>query len=90
MLAPVKTLQVEFFFHWQRLNSGKLCKKIIQHLRDRGLGVLITDHNVRETLAICEKAYIVGGGHIIAEGSAEEILANQQVKDVYLGHDFKL
>ena len=63
---------------------------IIRQLKDRGIGVLITDHNVRETLAICEKAYIVGGGHIIAEGSAEEILANQQVKDVYLGHDFKL
>ena len=63
---------------------------IIRQLKDRGIGVLITDHNVRETLAICEEAYIVGGGHIIAEGSAEEILANQQVKDVYLGHDFKL
>jgi lipopolysaccharide export system ATP-binding protein len=63
---------------------------IIRQLKDRGIGVLITDHNVRETLAICEQAYIVGGGHIIAEGTAEEILANQQVKDVYLGHDFKL
>lgn len=63
---------------------------IIRQLKDRGIGVLITDHNVRETLAICEKAYIVGSGHIIAEGSAEEILDNQQVKDVYLGHDFKL
>jgi lipopolysaccharide export system ATP-binding protein len=63
---------------------------IIRQLKDRGIGVLITDHNVRETLAICEKAYIVGSGHIIAEGTAEEVLANQQVKDVYLGHDFKL
>ena len=63
---------------------------IIRQLKDRGIGVLITDHNVRETLAICEKAYIVGGGHIIAEGTAEDILNNQQVKDVYLGHDFKL
>jgi lipopolysaccharide export system ATP-binding protein len=63
---------------------------IIRQLKDRDIGVLITDHNVRETLAICEKAYIVGGGHIIAEGTTEEILANQQVKDVYLGHDFKL
>jgi len=63
---------------------------IIRQLKARGIGVLITDHNVRETLAICEKAYIVGGGHIIAEGSAEDILNNQQVKDVYLGHDFKL
>lgn len=63
---------------------------IIRQLKARGIGVLITDHNVRETLAICEKAYIVGGGHIIAEGSAEEILNNQQVKDVYLGQDFRL
>jgi lipopolysaccharide export system ATP-binding protein len=63
---------------------------IIRQLKNRGIGVLITDHNVRETLAICEKAYIVGSGHIIAEGTAEEVLANQQVKDVYLGHDFKL
>lgn len=63
---------------------------IIKQLKERNIGVLITDHNVRETLAICEKAYIVGGGHIIAEGSAEEILSNEQVKDIYLGHDFKL
>ena len=63
---------------------------IIRQLKNRGIGVLITDHNVRETLAICEKAYIVGSGHIIAEGTTEEILNNQQVKDVYLGHDFKL
>jgi lipopolysaccharide export system ATP-binding protein len=63
---------------------------IIRQLKERGIGVLITDHNVRETLAICEKAYIVGSGHIIAEGTAAEILNNQQVKDVYLGHDFKL
>ncbi|MFC3681653.1 LPS export ABC transporter ATP-binding protein [Bacterioplanoides pacificum] len=63
---------------------------IIRQLRDRGIGVLITDHNVRETLAICEKAYIVGGGHIIAEGNAEEVLANEQVRKVYLGDDFRL
>ena len=65
-------------------------KSIIKQLKNRGLGVLITDHSVRETLDICEKAYIVGNGHIIAEGSAEEVLANQQVKDIYLGDDFKL
>lgn len=63
---------------------------IIRQLKQRGIGVLITDHNVRETLAICEKAYIVGGGHIIAEGSADEVLANEQVRNVYLGHDFRL
>lgn len=65
-------------------------KQIIRHLRDKGIGVLITDHNVRETLDICENAYIVSGGHIIASGNAETILANQQVKEVYLGNEFRL
>lgn len=65
-------------------------KHIIEHLRGRGIGVLITDHNVRETLDICEKAYIVSEGTIIAEGGAESILSNQMVKDVYLGHQFRL
>lgn len=65
-------------------------KQIIRHLRDKGIGVLITDHNVRETLDICEKAYIVNEGTIIAAGSAEEILANQMVKKVYLGQEFRL
>ncbi len=65
-------------------------KNIITHLKEKGIGVLITDHNVRETLDICEKAYIVSDGHIIASGSAEEVLANQQVKDVYLGDEFRL
>ncbi len=65
-------------------------KHIIQHLKQRGIGVLITDHNVRETLDICEKAYIVSEGHIIAEGTSAEILSNQQVREVYLGHQFTL
>ncbi|MFL1483684.1 LPS export ABC transporter ATP-binding protein [Marinobacter sp. LN3S78] len=65
-------------------------KQIIRHLRDKQIGVLITDHNVRETLDICEKAYIVSSGHIIASGSADEVLANQQVKEVYLGNEFRL
>jgi lipopolysaccharide export system ATP-binding protein len=65
-------------------------KQIINHLRDRGIGVLITDHNVRDTLDICEKAFIVGEGHIIASGSAEEVLADEQVRRVYLGTEFKL
>lgn len=60
-------------------------KKIIQHLRDYGLGVLITDHNVRETLDVCERAYIVSQGHLIAHGTPEMILENEQVKRVYLG-----
>ena len=65
-------------------------KQIINHLRDRGIGVLITDHNVRDTLDICEKAYIVGEGHIIAAGSAEDILANKRVREVYLGDHFRM
>ena len=65
-------------------------KLIISHLKNKGIGVLITDHNVRETLDICEKAYIVSGGHIIAAGSAQDILDNQKVKDVYLGDKFIL
>lgn|SRR5690606_12245609 len=63
---------------------------IIRHLAARGIGVLITDHNVRETLGICHRAYILGGGHIIAAGSAEEILANRQVREIYLGEHFRM
>lgn len=65
-------------------------KKIIIHLKNRGIGVLITDHNVRETLDVCELAYIVSHGELIAHGSADEILANQHVRDVYLGEQFTL
>ena len=65
-------------------------KKIIQHLKDRGLGVLITDHNVRDTLDVCEKAYIVSHGKMIAEGAPADILADEQVKRVYLGDQFSL
>lgn len=65
-------------------------KKIIQQLKNRGLGVLITDHNVRETLDVCERAYIVSQGNLIAEGTPDEILSNQQVRAVYLGEQFKL
>ena len=65
-------------------------KLIISQLSDRGIGVLITDHNVRETLDICEKAYIMNEGRIIAEGATETILADDQVKRVYLGQDFRM
>ncbi len=65
-------------------------KQIIYHLKNRGIGVLITDHNVRETLDICETAYIVNSGQLIAEGDAQTVLADQQVKEVYLGHEFRL
>lgn len=65
-------------------------KKIITDLRNRGLGVLITDHNVRETLDVCERAYIVGAGKIIATGTPEQVMNDEQVKCVYLGEQFKL
>ena len=65
-------------------------KKIITDLRNRGLGVLITDHNVRETLDVCERAYIVGEGKIIATGTPEEVMNDEHVKRVYLGEQFKL
>ena len=65
-------------------------KRIINHLRKRGIGILITDHNVRDTLTICERAYIVNQGKIICEGNPETILMNDEVRAVYLGEEFNL
>ena len=65
-------------------------KKIIQHLCSKNIGVLITDHNVRETLGISDHAYIVSEGNIIAKGTPQEILSHKQVREVYLGDDFSL
>ncbi len=65
-------------------------QQIIKHLTERNIGVLITDHNVRETLGICHRAYILSSGKIIAEGAPEQILTNEQVREVYLGKDFRL
>ena len=65
-------------------------KGIISHLKDRGIGVLITDHNVRETLDICERAYIVNAGKVIAEGDAAAVMDNAEVRKVYLGENFRL
>jgi lipopolysaccharide export system ATP-binding protein len=65
-------------------------QRIIKHLCERGIGVLITDHNVRETLGICGRAYILSDGSLIASGSPEEILENHHVREVYLGQEFKL
>ncbi|EQD76652.1 ABC transporter, ATP-binding protein [mine drainage metagenome] len=65
-------------------------QRIIQHLSSRGIGILITDHNVRETLGICQRAYILHSGQIIAEGPSREILANPEVRRVYLGEHFQL
>ena len=65
-------------------------KKIINHLSKRDIGILLTDHNVRDTLDICHRAYIVNAGEIIAEGDSESIVNDQQVKQVYLGSDFRM
>ncbi len=65
-------------------------QKIVKHLIERNIGVLITDHNVRETLGICNRAYILSDGKIIAQGQTEEILSNEEVREVYLGRNFRL
>ncbi|MGH8277994.1 MAG: LPS export ABC transporter ATP-binding protein [Gammaproteobacteria bacterium] len=65
-------------------------QRIVRHLRERDIGVLITDHNVRETLGICARAYILSAGEVIASGPPAAILANQQVREVYLGENFRL
>ena len=65
-------------------------QRIIRFLKERGIGVLITDHNVRETLGICERAYIMNEGAVLAQGAPAEILANEQVREVYLGKEFRM
>jgi lipopolysaccharide export system ATP-binding protein len=65
-------------------------QRIIRHLSQRGIGVLITDHNVRETLGICGRAYILNNGELMAAGTPDEVLANKNVREVYLGEGFSL
>ncbi|GBG13662.1 lipopolysaccharide export system ATP-binding protein [Novimethylophilus kurashikiensis] len=65
-------------------------QKIIRYLKEQGIGILITDHNVRETLGICDRAYIVNEGRVMASGSPQEIIANESVREVYLGKNFHL
>ena len=65
-------------------------QKIIVHLRERGIGILITEHNVRETLGTCDRAYILAGGRVIAEGHPDEIVRNAEVRQVYLGENFSM
>ena len=65
-------------------------QQIIAYLRDSGIGVLITDHNVRETLGICDRAYIMSEGRVICSGAPDDILANPEVREVYLGSNFRL
>jgi lipopolysaccharide export system ATP-binding protein len=86
---PAFILLDEPFAGVDPISVGEI-KGIIRQLKARHIGVLITDHNVRETLDICDSAYIVGDGRIIAEGDAAAIIANQRVRDVYLGEDFRL
>jgi len=65
-------------------------QRIVLQLKSRGIGILITDHNVRETLGICERAYIMSDGAVLAQGAPAEILANEQVREVYLGREFRM
>lgn len=65
-------------------------QRIVRHLSDNGIGVLITDHNVRETLGICQHAYILNAGEVLAEGTPDTLLADDQVREVYLGREFRL
>lgn len=65
-------------------------QRIVRHLKDRGIGVLITDHNVRETLGICDRAYILSEGGVLSQGTPAHILADPRVREVYLGHEFRL
>ena len=65
-------------------------QRIVRFLRERGIGVLITDHNVRETLGICDRAYIISEGRVLADGHPEEIIGNESVRKVYLGEHFRL
>jgi lipopolysaccharide export system ATP-binding protein len=88
-MSPKFILLDEPFAGVDPISVGDI-KQIIKHLQESGIGVLITDHNVRETLDICDKAYIVGNGHIIASGTAQEVISNEQVKKVYLGDNFRL
>jgi len=70
--------------------SVNAIKQIVTYLKSRNIGILLTDHNVRESLDICEKAYIVSEGQIIAEGNTEVILNNEKVREVYLGEQFTI
>ena len=93
--SPARWRPTRNSFCWTNPSPGWIrfplsTSKIIEHLRDSGPGVLITDHNVRETLDVCERAYIVSRGKLIAHGTPDAILADEQVKRVYLGEEFRL
>ncbi len=86
---PVVMLLDEPFAGVDPIAVGDI-KGIVSHLRERNIGVLITDHNVRETLDICDRGYIISEGTVIASGEPANLLANKQVRDVYLGADFSM
>ncbi len=86
---PVVMLLDEPFAGVDPIAVGDI-KAIVSHLRDRRIGVLITDHNVRETLDICDRGYIISAGNVIAAGAPADLLANRQVREVYLGADFSM
>lgn len=88
-LEPKFVLLDEPFAGVDPISVGDI-KTIVRHVAQRNIGVLITDHNVRETLDLCDTAFIVGEGHIIAKGKADEVLKNQRVRDIYLGENFSL
>lgn len=88
-LQPYFILLDEPFAGIDPISVGDI-QQIIDYLRNAGIGIMITDHNVRETLDICDKAYILSEGKVLAEGGSDEILQHQGVRDVYLGSNFRL
>jgi len=88
-LEPLFILLDEPFAGIDPISVGDI-QQIISQLKNMGIGLLITDHNVRETLGICDRAYILSDGQVLTSGSAEEVLSHKEVRDVYLGHNFRL
>lgn len=88
-LRPYFILLDEPFAGIDPISVGDI-QQVISYLRDSGIGVLITDHNVRETLGICDRAYILSEGRVLTAGTAQQILANDEVREVYLGSNFRL
>jgi lipopolysaccharide export system ATP-binding protein len=88
-LEPLFILLDEPFAGIDPISVGDI-QQIISQLKNMGIGLLITDHNVRETLGICDRAYILSDGEVLTAGSAEDVLAHKEVREVYLGHNFRL
>jgi lipopolysaccharide export system ATP-binding protein len=86
---PAFMLLDEPFAGVDPISVGEI-QRIVRHLKERGIGVLITDHNVRETLGICDRAYILNDGEVLSRGTPAHILADEKVREVYLGREFRL